>query len=452
MTRSPEGPPCSALRLEHAADRLGSAPAACAAASLAACRWPRPVIPRRADDRPRPGQPDRDLGRIAALAADGDGPPHNEYLEEADHLSDEISVLTAGRASPRARRPSSRRASAGGASSVSPPRPRPQAAVRALDRLARELDLGAAGRPLPPPAARATSPARSTRSRPQASPSTRPRSAGPPSTTRFRLHRRAPTTHRCSWSPAHDRRAPDDPRDRPARRAQPRRIPSIPEKRRRGAILPIVFTCCSAYVFGSAITVPGGGDYREYLVAGMFAQGMFGRGDGRRGRDGRGHPHRDRRPPAGAADLTRRRARRPGAVRARRRSCSASSCSRSAASRVGWQPHGTPLETAAAYALLVLVGVRGRLDRDTRSAWSCATPRPRRPSASPVLLPDDVPVGDLRADRGPAGPAQADRGVQPAQRGRRRDARAVPRARPARCPTSGRCSTRSSRRSAGSSC
>ena len=41
-------------------------------------------------------------------------------------------------------------------------------------------------------------------------------------------------------------------------------------------IQPIIFTLLFAYVFGSAISVPGGGSYREYLIAGMFAQGMFG--------------------------------------------------------------------------------------------------------------------------------------------------------------------------------
>jgi ABC-2 type transport system permease protein len=37
---------------------------------------------------------------------------------------------------------------------------------------------------------------------------------------------------------------------------------------------PIVFVLLFAYVFGSAMTVPGGGDYREFLMPGMFAQTM----------------------------------------------------------------------------------------------------------------------------------------------------------------------------------
>lgn len=35
---------------------------------------------------------------------------------------------------------------------------------------------------------------------------------------------------------------------------------------------PIMFILLFAYVFGSAIDVPGGGNYREFLVAGIFAQ------------------------------------------------------------------------------------------------------------------------------------------------------------------------------------
>jgi len=37
-------------------------------------------------------------------------------------------------------------------------------------------------------------------------------------------------------------------------------------------ISPIMFILLFAYVFGSAIAVPGGGNYREFLVAGIFAQ------------------------------------------------------------------------------------------------------------------------------------------------------------------------------------
>lgn len=54
-----------------------------------------------------------------------------------------------------------------------------------------------------------------------------------------------------------------------------RHIPRIPEKLADATIMPVVFILTFAYVFGSAITVPGGGSYHEYLIGGMFAQGAF---------------------------------------------------------------------------------------------------------------------------------------------------------------------------------
>ena len=35
---------------------------------------------------------------------------------------------------------------------------------------------------------------------------------------------------------------------------------------------PIMFVLLFAYVFGGAIAIPGGGDYHEYLMAGIFIQ------------------------------------------------------------------------------------------------------------------------------------------------------------------------------------
>jgi hypothetical protein len=37
---------------------------------------------------------------------------------------------------------------------------------------------------------------------------------------------------------------------------------------------PVMFVLLFGYVFGSAIAVPGGGNYREFLMPGMFAQAM----------------------------------------------------------------------------------------------------------------------------------------------------------------------------------
>jgi ABC-2 type transport system permease protein len=41
-----------------------------------------------------------------------------------------------------------------------------------------------------------------------------------------------------------------------------------------GVAFPTMFVLLFGFVFGSAIAVPGGGDYREFLMPGMFAQAM----------------------------------------------------------------------------------------------------------------------------------------------------------------------------------
>lgn len=48
----------------------------------------------------------------------------------------------------------------------------------------------------------------------------------------------------------------------------------VPENLLRVTAQPLMFVLLFAYVFGSAIGVPGGGSYREYLMAGIFAQTM----------------------------------------------------------------------------------------------------------------------------------------------------------------------------------
>jgi ABC transporter DrrB family efflux protein len=53
-----------------------------------------------------------------------------------------------------------------------------------------------------------------------------------------------------------------------------------PEALSDATIQPIMFVLLFAYVFGGAITVPGGGSYKEFLMGGIFAQtivfGCFG--------------------------------------------------------------------------------------------------------------------------------------------------------------------------------
>ncbi len=45
-----------------------------------------------------------------------------------------------------------------------------------------------------------------------------------------------------------------------------------PEQLADATIQPVMFVLLFAYVFGGAIDIPGGGDYREFLIAGIFAQ------------------------------------------------------------------------------------------------------------------------------------------------------------------------------------
>jgi ABC-2 type transport system permease protein len=137
-----------------------------------------------------------------------------------------------------------------------------------------------------------------------------------------------------------------------------RHIPRIPEKLADVTIQPMIFTLLFAYVFGSAISVPGGGSYREYLIAGMFAQGMFGPLMGIA--VGMAEDVR-----TGLVDRLRTLPISRVAVLAGRALSELAQvvlglvvftiCGLA----VGWQPHGTPLETAAAYALLVLWAFAG---------------------------------------------------------------------------------------------
>jgi ABC transporter DrrB family efflux protein len=51
-----------------------------------------------------------------------------------------------------------------------------------------------------------------------------------------------------------------------------RQMTRIPDQVVFSTIQPIMFVVLFAYVFGSAIPLPGGGDYKEFLMAGIFAQ------------------------------------------------------------------------------------------------------------------------------------------------------------------------------------
>jgi ABC transporter DrrB family efflux protein len=52
-----------------------------------------------------------------------------------------------------------------------------------------------------------------------------------------------------------------------------RHIPRVPEKLAMVSVQPIIFVLLFGYLFGSAISVPGG-NYRQFVVAGIFTQMM----------------------------------------------------------------------------------------------------------------------------------------------------------------------------------
>jgi ABC transporter DrrB family efflux protein len=54
------------------------------------------------------------------------------------------------------------------------------------------------------------------------------------------------------------------------------RIINEPETLMDVTIQPVIFVLLFAYVFGSAIHIPGGGNYHEYLIGGMLGMGLAG--------------------------------------------------------------------------------------------------------------------------------------------------------------------------------
>ncbi|MFF8813239.1 ABC transporter permease [Streptomyces pactum] len=54
-----------------------------------------------------------------------------------------------------------------------------------------------------------------------------------------------------------------------------RHIARVPEKLFGVTLGPVVMVLVFGYLFGSAMTVPGGGGYREYIMAGIFTQVML---------------------------------------------------------------------------------------------------------------------------------------------------------------------------------
>jgi ABC-2 type transport system permease protein len=58
------------------------------------------------------------------------------------------------------------------------------------------------------------------------------------------------------------------------------RIAREPEQLADVTIQPIIFVLLFTYVFGSAIHLPGGGSYHQYLISGMFGMAMAGSAPG----------------------------------------------------------------------------------------------------------------------------------------------------------------------------
>jgi ABC-2 type transport system permease protein len=58
------------------------------------------------------------------------------------------------------------------------------------------------------------------------------------------------------------------------------RIAREPEQLSDVTIQPVIFVLLFTYVFGSAIHLPGGGDYHQYLISGMFGMTMAGSAPG----------------------------------------------------------------------------------------------------------------------------------------------------------------------------
>ena len=58
------------------------------------------------------------------------------------------------------------------------------------------------------------------------------------------------------------------------------RIATTPEQLLNVTVQPLVFVLLFSYVFGEAITLPGHGSYRDYLIAGIVAVNMGGTAQG----------------------------------------------------------------------------------------------------------------------------------------------------------------------------
>jgi ABC-2 type transport system permease protein len=167
-----------------------------------------------------------------------------------------------------------------------------------------------------------------------------------------------------------------------------------------GLVMPVVFVLLFAYIFGSGMVVPGGGNYREFLMAGIFAQTMaFGIGEtvaAVQADTAKGVTDRFRSMPIA-----------PSAVVVGR--CLANVVYSAAGLAlmiacglaIGWRAHGTPAETAAAIGLLlglrvaflwvgIWLGLKAKSAETANSLFGLLYPVTMLSSAfiAPELMPD----------------------------------------------------------------
>ena len=188
-------------------------------------------------------------------------------------------------------------------------------------------------------------------------------------------------------------------------------------------IQPILFTLLFVYVFGAGVSLPGGGSYSDFAIAGLLALNLttsaIGTAVGLTSDLA-----------TGVIDRFRSLAMWPAAVlvgRSLTDLLTAMLCTAIVALVgliVGWTPDGTPLQTAAGFAVFLLFGyalsLGMRLPRDRRQRHRIRPEhRPDRPIPPLIRL--------QRAGRPPAhaGRAAHDRRLEPRQRRHRRQPPAV---------------------------
>ena len=199
-------------------------------------------------------------------------------------------------------------------------------------------------------------------------------------------------------------------------------IRRLPEKLLDVTVQPVMFTLLFAYVFGGAIGVPGG-NYREYLIAGILVQsicfGMMGPASSIATDQQEGVIDRFRSLPA------KRSAYLSGHFLAEWSGLGlAIVILLGSGLVVGWRTHTDVLDVATALVLAVAVRRSHGLGRDGDRADG-ADARRGHGGRLHHRLPADLREQRVRADRHPADGVAALRGVEPGERDGRRPPGAV---------------------------